>query len=679
MKMEEALKESEPRTGSASGMDTHVPLVPAKAIAAGAHYSLVLADDGTVWTWGRNECGQLGDGTIAERAAPAQVGGLTGVTAIAAGAGHVIALAQDGVVWTWGDNASGQLGDGTTANRSAPVQVGGLTGVTAVAAGAHHSMALTEDGVVWAWGDNASGQLGDGTTANRSVPAQVGGLTGVTAVAAGAGHAMALAQDGTVWTWGDNVSGQLADGNTVGRSDPAQISWLTGVTVVAAGAHHALALRHDGTIWSWGSNTYGQLGDGTKNGRTVPVPTEDLTEMRAIAGGENHTIALKQDGTVWAWGTNDFGQLGAESTKKPRTKASSVSPFSLAEKGNMNERNIIPVVGIAAGAHHVLALLSDGTVWSWGDNASGQLGDGTVNERADQGPVSGLTGVTAIAAGEYHSMALTRDGAVWTWGDNASGQLGDGTVNERAAPGPVNGLTGVTAIAAGAHHSMALAPDGTVWTWGSNVFGQLGNGTMIERPAVAALNHLLKGQNWSRERLRSFAGKRVVFRLAPLPDLRLLILPSGLVDAASPDASADLTVTVLAGALPRLLARDEAAMAQVDLAGPVDLACTVQLLFRELAWDAEEDLSRIFGDVLAHRIVGTARDVLTWQKDAAIRLAQNFAEYLTHEQPLLTSGIDATALRRSLEALNEDCSRLERRLEQLETRTRQKRQKRGSE
>ena len=150
-------------------------------------------------------------------------------------------------------------------------------------------------------------------------------------------------------------------------------------------------------------------------------------------------------------------------------------------------------------------------------------------------------------------------------------------------------------------------------------------------------------------------------------------------DLPSAGAPADLTVTVQPGAVPHLLARDEAAMAQVDLAGPVDLACTVQLLFRELAWDAEEDLSRIFGDVLAHRIVGTARDVLTWQKDAAIRLAQNFAEYLTHEQPLLTSGIDATALRRSLEALNEDCSRLERRLEQLETRTRQKRQKRGSE
>jgi len=159
----------------------------------------------------------------------------------------------------------------------------------------------------------------------------------------------------------------------------------------------------------------------------------------------------------------------------------------------------------------------------------------------------------------------------------------------------------------------------------------------------------------------------------PLPELRLLIIDSGLVAAASADASADLTVTVQPGAVPYLLARDQAAMAQVDLAGPVDLASTVQLLFRELAWDAEEDLSKLVGDVLARRIVGAARDFLAWQKDAASRLAQNFAEYLTYERPLLAQGQEADSLRRSLEALNEDCARLERRLEQLEARTKRPR------
>jgi len=191
---------------------------------------------------------------------------------------------------------------------------------------------------------------------------------------------------------------------------------------------------------------------------------------------------------------------------------------------------------------------------------------------------------------------------------------------------------------------------------------------MIERPAVAGLNHLLRGQRWALECLRPFAGKRVVFRLVPMPDLGLLILDSGHVAMASSHASADRTGTVQPGAVPLLLARDEAAMAQVDLAGPADLASTVQRLFRELAWDAEDDLSKVFGDIVAHRIVGTARDLLAWQKDAASRLAQNFAEYLTEEQPLLAHAQDSESLRRNLEALNEDCARLERRLEQLEAR-----------
>jgi ubiquinone biosynthesis protein UbiJ len=197
---------------------------------------------------------------------------------------------------------------------------------------------------------------------------------------------------------------------------------------------------------------------------------------------------------------------------------------------------------------------------------------------------------------------------------------------------------------------------------------------IVGQPAVTVLNHLLKGQGWARDSLRPYAGKCVVFRLAPLPDLRLLILDSGLADVAPAEAAADLTVTIQPGAIPHLLARDESAMAQVVLAGPVDLASTVQLLFRELAWDAEEDLSKLLGDVIAHRVAGAARDALAWQKDAVSRLAQNFAEYLTQEQPLLTSATDAALLRRRLETLDGDCTRLEHRLDKLEARARGGRQ-----
>ena len=191
---------------------------------------------------------------------------------------------------------------------------------------------------------------------------------------------------------------------------------------------------------------------------------------------------------------------------------------------------------------------------------------------------------------------------------------------------------------------------------------------VIERPAAAALNHLLSGQAWARERLRPFAGKRVSFRLAPLPDLRLLILDSGLLDASIPqgDAPDDLTVTVKPGALPLLLARDEAALREVDLAGPADLASTVQALFRDLEWDAEEDLSKLLGDVLAHRVAGAARGMFAWQKDAALRLGQNIGEYLTEEQAMLAPGAEAAVLARGVQAAAEDCARLERRIDRLE-------------
>ncbi|OGA16961.1 MAG: hypothetical protein A3H32_18805 [Betaproteobacteria bacterium RIFCSPLOWO2_02_FULL_63_19] len=192
---------------------------------------------------------------------------------------------------------------------------------------------------------------------------------------------------------------------------------------------------------------------------------------------------------------------------------------------------------------------------------------------------------------------------------------------------------------------------------------------MMEKPATIALNHLLLEQDWARASLRPFAAKCVVLRLMPLPDLRLVILDSGVVAEAPSEAVADLTATIPLASLPRLLARDEAAMAQVEMVGPADLASTVQILFQELTWDAEQDLSKLFGDVLAHRIAGAARDALAWQKDAATRLAQNLSEFLAYEQPLLAQRGEADSLRHSLESLVEDCARVQDRLDQLETGT----------
>jgi alpha-tubulin suppressor-like RCC1 family protein len=296
--------------------DGAVRLEPAVSpvLAAGDLYSLAVAADSTVWAWGDNEVGQLGDGTTTDRSTPVQVQGMADVVAIAGKQDHTIALRRDGTVWAWGHNYSGQLGDGTTTDRSTPVQVQGMADVVAIAGGRGHTTALRHDGTVWAWGWNWQGQLGDGTTTDRWTPVQVQGMADVVAIAGGSLNAMALRRDGTVWVWGSNDSGQIGDGTTTGRSTPVQVQGMAEVVGIAEGVDHTIALRRDGTVWAWGDNIEGQLGDGTTTDRSTPVQVQGMADVVAIDGGWYHTLALRRDGTVWAWGCNRWGQLGDGTT-----------------------------------------------------------------------------------------------------------------------------------------------------------------------------------------------------------------------------------------------------------------------------------------------------------------------------------------------------------------------------
>jgi alpha-tubulin suppressor-like RCC1 family protein len=349
--------------------------------------------------------------------------------------------------WAWGYNLDGELGNGTNVGSATPLQVSGLGGVTAIAAGLSHSLAVKSDGTAWAWGFNAYGQLGNGTTTNSSTPVEVSSLTGVTAIAGGSAHSLAAKSDGTAWAWGNNFSGQLGNGTTTNSTTPLQVSGLTGVTAIAGGFAHSLAAKSDGTVWGWGYNHYGQLGNGTNVNRTTPVQASGLSGVTAVASQAqaNHSLALKSDGTVWAWGLNNYGQLG-----NGTTNGSNPNPTAVQVSG------VSGVSAIAAGASHSLALKTDGTVWAWGLNFSGQLGNGTTTNSSIPVQVSGLSEVTAIAAGSSHSLAVKSDGTAWAWGYNAWGQLGNGTTTNSSTPVKVTGLSGMTAIAGGDIHSVAL-------------------------------------------------------------------------------------------------------------------------------------------------------------------------------------------------------------------------------
>jgi alpha-tubulin suppressor-like RCC1 family protein len=268
-----------------------------------------------------NGSGQLGDGTNKDRWSPVQVKGLTNVVAIDAGNGHTIALKKDGTVWTWGENSSGQLGDGTTTNRVCPVQVKGLTNVTVIAAGTAHNIVVKKDGTVWTWGENAHQQLGDGSNINRCEPLQVKELKNAAKAAAGSSHTAVTLTDGSVWVWGTYQT-EPTEVENLGfyANEVANIN----ATAVVVGEWHLAFLKKDGKVWALGSNGAGQLGQGTtfKYGEDempsgdidwsmkYPVEVKDLSNAAAISAGNDYTVALKKDGTVWAWGGNWYGQMG---------------------------------------------------------------------------------------------------------------------------------------------------------------------------------------------------------------------------------------------------------------------------------------------------------------------------------------------------------------------------------
>jgi len=446
------------------------------AISAGAGVSMALKSDGTVWAWGW----ALGnDGKATNRSSPTLVPDLNNVASVAAGWYFNVALKTDGTVWTWGYNNFGQLGDGTTNGRISPTLVPGLT-ATAIAAGGYYYMfAQRTDGTVWGWGNNDFGQLGDGAITIRSSPVPVPGLTTVAAIAAAHHHSFALMGDGSVWGWGYNLDGQLGGGSDTktDRSTPAPVNGLSNVAAIAPGYRHTLALKPDGVVWSWGRNDQDQLGHGTTPENYVNLGiVSDLTSIAAVASGGYHSLALKNDGRVWAWGYNGYGQLG-DGTTTTRARPSPVP-------------GLTNVAYIAAGGYASFAIKNDGTVWAWGRNDCGQLGDGTTTNRTSPMLLPGLNGVSAIAAGDGfspfdsrcgHTVALKTNGTVWAWGNDDHGQLGDGNASNRLIPGPVPTLANVVAIAAGDSFSVALKQDGIVVAWGANDSGQVGDGTFSDR------------------------------------------------------------------------------------------------------------------------------------------------------------------------------------------------------
>jgi alpha-tubulin suppressor-like RCC1 family protein len=364
---------------------------------------------GNGWAWGLNSDGELGNGTVTPYSGlstPVQAANLSNVVSVAGGDQHSLAVRSDGTVWAWGNNGWGQLGNGTYTRSLTPTQVSGLTNVTAIAAGSLHNLALKADGTVWAWGFNYFGQVRIGPSGNRGnvlSPVPVAGLTGITAVAAGGDTSFALKSDGTVWAWGYDGQGQLGNGTSNERphSTPTKVKNLSTAVAIGAGVSHGLAALANGGVEAWGDNQVNELGATTTTKcsvyrtpcSTVPVAVAGLTRVTAVDGGYGNSLALKSDGTAWGWGSDGYGELG-------NGRAQLFGGVKTPVRANVSN-----VVAIAAGASYSLWLLSDGTVWAAGSNDFGQLGDGTFNDSVALVQVK-LSGALAIAAGHSHSLAV---------------------------------------------------------------------------------------------------------------------------------------------------------------------------------------------------------------------------------------------------------------------------------
>ncbi|MDM1555989.1 T9SS type A sorting domain-containing protein [Chryseobacterium indologenes] len=496
-------------------VETPTPSGCWKNLSAGGEHSVGIKTDGTLWAWGSNSNGQLGDGTTVNRNVPIQIGTGNSWLRLATGKNYTVAIKADGTLWGWGNNAYGQLGNGTRTDRFSPTQIGTLADWKDVGTGDDHTVAIKTDGTLWTWGRNNYGQLGDGTTVDKLVPVKIGTATNWESVSAGISHTLAIKTNGTLWTWGYNGYGQLGDGTMTSKSSPIQVGTAVNWKSVDAGGNHSIGLKTDGTLWSWGINYDGQLGDGTISQKNSPIQIGTATNWLNISAGNRFTFATKTNGTVWSWGENSDGQLG-------NGTSGTVNTTSPTQVGTSSDNMLV-----SAGSYYVLVTNVDGFLKVTGQNTFGQLGDGTNTQKNTFTPISCPSNCTPPA--QFSTTNITSSTATINWTASVSAPNGgymylystnpivggiDGTslsttanltsllpnttyywwVASYCGSSQSNWMSGGSfttlstaetgcwqSVSLGSRHSLGLKTDGTLWAWGNNADRQLGDGTSVNR------------------------------------------------------------------------------------------------------------------------------------------------------------------------------------------------------
>ena len=522
---------------------TSSPIQLVNKVAGNWYHTLAVKSDGALWAWGSNSAGQLGLGDTIHRSSPVQISALTNWSKVAGGENHSLAIKTDGTLWAWGDNTNGELGyretttgvyssmygseltsayirnDGTlwmwghnnygqlglndTNHRSVPVQIGSLTDWKTIGVGNFFTIATKTNGTLWAWGDNTYTQLGLSTNVHQSSPVQVGALTNWNRVGApqAGGNSLAIKTDGTLWAWGYNgIYYTLGLSNTSQYSSPVQVGTLTNWADVTSSYQASLGVKTDGTLWCWGYNYRGSslpLNDGVH--RSSPTQVGTLTNWKKVYGGYYGSyLATKTDGTLWAWGyTGPYGVLGLSAT--------SIDYKSPVQVGSLTNWASISMVGNGS---QTFAIKTDGTLWAWGLNTSGQLGLGDLTNRSSPVQVGTLSGWSAVSQNYNYGCYAARTNTLWSSGGGLFGSkatsspiqvatLGYVTLPRPSISSPVQvgSLTNWSEVATGSNISFGKKTDGTLWAWGHNAYRQLGVDTSAIKSVVLGAGNCVIDNN----------------------------------------------------------------------------------------------------------------------------------------------------------------------------------------
>jgi alpha-tubulin suppressor-like RCC1 family protein len=491
-----------------TGASSQVPVQVGTAnnwisVAAGSDFTMALRSDGSLWTWGADDAGQLGNATAGPVSVPTQITPGVQWSTIEAGLQYAMAIRSDGSLWTWGSNNRGQLGIGSLSSANQPIQVSSTLpwiGISCGQDGAttnnQHSLGLKADGTAYSWGDNTGGQLGIGlfSPTPQTVPAAIASLNNIVAVECGWGVSYLRNVSGRVYASGYDSTGSIGNAavnqslNSPGAVSIVPIGWSS----FSSGENFTVAIKSNGTLWFWGSNSNGQLGVPFINTPFVATATQigNDTTWKAVSAGKNHLLAINGSGQLYAWGANASGQIGNG------TNGSDVVSPALVASG-------LPWIGASAGSGFSLAIKANGTLWTWGDNGSGQLGLGN-NTQTGSNFLPQQVGTSNdwiySQCAELSAAAVKSNGTLWMWGDNSFGQLGNGTNNNNSSnfsPAQVPGANWTcVGHTSGARHVVGLKANGTIWSWGRNNFGQLGRGDNNNNVNNFTPAQIGNDQNW---------------------------------------------------------------------------------------------------------------------------------------------------------------------------------------